>query len=240
MLKSAYKNNKISFICFALSIFLILISFVISCFPRVERIYSSSYYYSSVYNLDLFTIAILISSIISIFLLTKNIDNTRGFKIVSYSIIIAALAQSFLFDLFCEVFAVREYYFSLETLFIFLSDFLTLLTCIFLLIAHLKNFPSYCNIIATGIIMLAFIIKFVFQIIILIDNFYYTTLFSAIFSFAVPLFFIGDLFAKLKTSKNVYSSEIEKQLYALKVKYEIGSITKEEFDKKTAETLNKI
>lgn len=243
MLKSAYKNNKVSFVCFSVAIFLILVGFIISCFPHVEVLYSSYYLYNYVYFLDLYQVAILIACALSLFLLTKNGDFGRGLKTLSYSIIIAALTQSFLFDLFCEIFAVYEYYFSLETLFVFLCDFLTLCACILLLITNLKNLSSLFNLISTGIVVVAFIIQFVFRIIILIDYFTYINLFCTLFSFIVPLFFIGDLFVvlkKVKTPNNAYSSAIEKELYALKVKLELGSITKEEYGTKTAQIISKI
>jgi hypothetical protein len=125
---------------------------------------------------------------------------------------------------------------------IFIGDFLILLSCIFLLVSHIKKLPTICNIIAVGCIVVAFLLQFVFYIVSIAvqgkpsayDIFY------LIISFIVPLFFIGDLFLKLSAPKNSYTSEIEKELYALKVKHDIGSITEEEYKEKVSEIMSKI
>lgn len=242
MLKTAYNRNKASFICFAVAIGLILLGFIVSFFPIVENIYSSYYAYYNVYNLSEYDVIILmacVSSVIGLALNNEKYNNLQ--KIISYALIIAYVGQFFFFQLFCELFEPFNLYFDKNTLMIVIGDFLILLSCILLLVSHIKKLPSICNIVAVGCIIVAFLLQFVSNIVLIMEqgNPAADDIFFLIVSFIVPLFFVGDLFITLSTRKNSYNSEIKKELYALKVKREIGSITEQEYNEKFNEIKNK-
>ena len=243
MIKTAYKNNKVSFVCFAVAVSLILLGFVVGFFPDIDRTYAEwgvvLYNYS--YQLTAYDVIIFFACVSSIIGLAYG-DSEKFVKVLrpfAYILIIAYLSQSFFAQLFCELFEGSNLYFSTNTLFIFLADLIILVACILLLIARRKNLSLTFNYVAVGCILFAFLLQFIFNIIIISDYVGSKTdaIFSLFISFSVPLFFVGDLFITLKENAPVVSTDLGKKLSAIRIKYEVGSITKEEYEKQMKDLL---
>lgn len=256
--KNAYKKNKISFILFSVALGLFIFAFVAALIPTAEEYRGRYGWYVDYFNsftfsiIDIFTVLALSLTLSSFFI--NNGKTKRTLKTIAYISIILAFSHSFFYSLFCE-FATDYDSFLLgsgniweKNILPFIADVLSIIAFTFLLVIHTKkpksNVVSYILWIVIGILIL---ISFIFyvphefettsDIFSMYDTFgiKFGTIVSYFLYLCIPLFVLGDFFYQHPIKpfdKKMFSSELEQELYALKIKLEIGSITKEEFEEK--------
>lgn len=246
-IKSAFNKNKLAFVFFGLSLCLLLFCWLVSIFPNIEEIdYGWGevyYYYETVYTFSIYDLAFLVASSLSL-IFTCFIDDAkmqRFIKLFALFTIAIVLLSDFLPILLCELSVNDDLILTGGNMFFFISLFFYLCVIALFIIGSFKKLPKMYTFISLLCLLVAFCLDLSKAIIVMIEYYHSQYLFSLFTSFALPLYFLGLTFSD-KTNQlfvnKTFDNNAEKLLYSLKVKYEIGSLTKEEYEAEKEKVLN--
>ncbi len=200
MLKTAYKNNSLSFLCYFGAIALIVFGFVLSIFPDVEN-YGWGYNYGVNYVISALDLALFVACFFSIMGLALSSEFINKAKMLSYILIIAIVGRSAFFKLFCELAEGSDFYLSNKYILYFIGELFIFISCVILLFARIRNLQPIFNLVILAGVGLGFLLQLIYHIGIMVDyniEMTFSQIFSLLITFALPLFFAGDFFETAK------------------------------------------
>lgn len=244
MIKSVFKKNKISFICYTIVIGLFALSLILSIFPvplLVEHSTLTRLYSPSALSALVFTTSIVL---LFLFFFNQKEKASRILKIVC----LIALACCFFCNILYNVVFTIKMTGKIDIVFVFgnISNILYFLSCILFLVGYIHK-SKLISLIALLLSLLSFVFAigyniWAFETALKKSGYNFAPyLFSSIFSIEFPLFFIGFFFENTPPlcTKND-TEEIKNKLEAIKIRYEIGSITNEEYEAERLEILKNL